>query len=991
MKKLLPLGIALLGLLGNTAFAATASWSGTGDGTSWSQGGAGGNWSGAAAPGATTGTTSSDTATFATATTGTAVTIDSGRNIQNITFDTLAGPFTIGSAGANAGNSLLLSLNGTLQIASTFTGTGITETINAPLTAEGNAYTFSNNVANSSDVLSFAGNITNAVASSINLAGANTGNNIISGVISNGVGTESLTKAGAGTWILSGADTYTGGTRINAGTLEITNSLNGTTGTALTLGGAGNSGIAIFNEAAGSSQGMGALGFVGAGGEGTVESIYGGSGTTTLTFSSFASRGSTAATGNFIVSGGVNGSTNKIVLTGVTANTFIGTDVFFNGSNYAWNDAAGYVRGINYGVDTNSESIASSQAAFTAGKQYEQVTGSGAITGQTTQIITSLNLNNSTNFILASGATLTTSGILKSGNTAGGTISGGTGIQGASGAELVIRTDLAGDTLNINTPVLANGASSLTKSGAGTLTLSGNNTYTGVTNVDGGTLILSGNNSGASAGLTAQTGATAILSGNNTYTTGSFTEGIGGTLVLSGDNTGTSGTFAVSLSGSGTLDLNNAKALGNTTALTITNGGGILDNTSGGAITISTGNTINAGSFVFAGTNDLNLGTGTYNVSSHSTITTLAGTLTIGGNLPGTVTNFILKAGAGTLAIAGNITYLGQTGIGSNNGINAGTLILSGDNSAATGGVGINNGTLDIDSSTALGGALVILSSSATLDNTSSGNLTETNNPAQTWSTGFTFTGTHDLNMGTGAITMSGAPTITVANGTLTEGGAIATTTNGLTKAGAGTLVLAGANNYTGTTLINAGVLNLTGSSKSATTTVTNSTFEGTGSTTGVVNVGNGTNAAGTAFLAPGTMGTIGMLSTGAVTIKADGVLSIDLNSSLNHADLLNVTGLLTLNSGAELQLTDLGSATLSSGTVFDIASYTTLSGTFAGLANGSDITVGSNIFQINYGTTPNEITLTDIAAVPEPSTWALLFSGCALLVVLQRRRNSRA
>ena len=58
----------------------------------------------------------------------------------------------------------------------------------------------------------------------LTLGGTNTGNNTISGVIANNAGTNntvSLNKTGAGLWILSGNNTYTGGTTISAGTLQI--------------------------------------------------------------------------------------------------------------------------------------------------------------------------------------------------------------------------------------------------------------------------------------------------------------------------------------------------------------------------------------------------------------------------------------------------------------------------------------------------------------------------------------------------------------------------------------------------------------------------------------------------------------------------------------------------------------------------------------------------------------------------------------------------
>jgi autotransporter-associated beta strand protein len=47
------------------------------------------------------------------------------------------------------------------------------------------------------------------------------GDGLVSGVISNGSATVGLTKTGAGTWTLGGANTYTGNTTVSAGTLAL--------------------------------------------------------------------------------------------------------------------------------------------------------------------------------------------------------------------------------------------------------------------------------------------------------------------------------------------------------------------------------------------------------------------------------------------------------------------------------------------------------------------------------------------------------------------------------------------------------------------------------------------------------------------------------------------------------------------------------------------------------------------------------------------------
>jgi fibronectin-binding autotransporter adhesin len=181
------------------------------------------NWSASPspAPGSTSSTSNSEVATFNAG--SNIITIDSGRNLRTITFDTNAGAFTLGSAGANGGNPLTLTTNGVIQIASAFTGIGVKETINAPLVLMGTT-TFTNNSLDSSNTLTIAGGITGGTASSLTLTlnGANTGDNIVSGVISNGTASAMNITKSSGTWTLSGANTFTGTTTSTGGTLKIT-------------------------------------------------------------------------------------------------------------------------------------------------------------------------------------------------------------------------------------------------------------------------------------------------------------------------------------------------------------------------------------------------------------------------------------------------------------------------------------------------------------------------------------------------------------------------------------------------------------------------------------------------------------------------------------------------------------------------------------------------------------------------------------------------
>lgn len=156
----------------------------------------------------------------------------------------------------------------------------------------------------------------------------------------------------------------------------------------------------------------------------------------------------------------------------------------------------------------------------------------------------------------------------------------------------------------------------------------------------------------------------------------------------------------------------------------------------------------------------------------------------------------LTKNGTNSVTISANNSYSGLTTI------NAGTLTLSGANTT-TGGTAFNGGTLNLNNSTALGtGVLTIGTGGAkTLDNTSGAAITMFGDNAQSWNADFVFagtvSGTHDLDMGLGAVTVGGAGNraVTVTNGTLTVGELRTGAGQGFDKQGAGTLVLTSTGN----------------------------------------------------------------------------------------------------------------------------------------------------------------------------------------------------
>jgi autotransporter-associated beta strand protein len=216
---------------------------------------------------------------------------------------------------------------------------------------------------------------------------------------------------------------------------------------------------------------------------------------------------------------------------------------------------------------------------------------------------------------------------------------------------------------------------------------------------------------------------------------------------------------------------------------------------------------------------------------------------------------------------------------------------------------------------------------------------------------------------------IGGSGNITVNAAVSESGGAQA-----LTKVGNGTLILGGANTYTGTTTVNGGTLLANNSTGSATGTgdVTvkgTATFGGSGAVSGAVILESG------ATLAPGT--SIESLATGPLTLATGATFAAEINSSgTPTADVVSVTGNLNLG-GATLQIADLGATTLAASTRLVLATATgTLSGTFAGIPNNSNIVIGLNNYKVRYNDTEggnSALTLTSTTSGGSYASWAAL------------------
>ena len=203
-----------------------------------------------------------------------------------------------------------------------------------------------------------------------------------------------------------------------------------------------------------------------------------------------------------------------------------------------------------------------------------------------------------------------------------------------------------------------------------------------------------------------------------------------------------------------------------------------------------------------------------------------------------------------------------------------------------------------------------------------------------------------------------------------------------LTKSGAGTWVLAGANDYTGGTTVSNGRLFVNGSLAStgnAVSVASNATLGGTGT------IGTAVTVSG--ILAPG-FGGIGTLTfsngvtwNGGATAGTATDWLYDLGAS-NASDLVSITGNFTKGTGAAFRF-DLGSAT--SQGIYTLASWTG-STTFS----ASDFSY-ANLGGANTGTFDVVGSSLVLTIVPEPTTTlGLIASGVAGLIAARRGRRRK-
>ena len=363
----------------------------------------------------------------------------------------------------------------------------------------------------------------------------------------------------------------------------------------------------------------------------------------------------------------------------------------------------------------------------------------------------------------------------------------------------------------------------------------------------------------------------------------------------------------------------------------------------GTAGTVSVSGTINVHHILF-NTSGYNFTGGTLRLQGVTpTITATAGvTTTFGSVIAGTVG--LAKAGAGTTILTGANTYSGGTTIG------AGTLQVGSGGTAGTLGSGVvlNNGTLAFNRSNALSVANAIGGTGAV---TKSGAGTTTLTGANTYA-GTTTISAGTLQIGGGGTVGTLGTGAVVNNATLSfnrsDTLAVANAINGsgnLSKAGAGTTILTGSNNYAGTTTISAGTLQVGDGGSNGTlgggAIVDNGTLSfnrsdaivvanAVGGSGRIVQAGAGTTVltgvntyAGTTTISAGTLqvgngGGTGSLGTGAVTNNA--ALNFNRNNALTVANAISGSGTVSQSGTGTTILTGTnaytGTTTIAAGTL---------------------------------------------------------------------------
>jgi autotransporter-associated beta strand protein len=352
-------------------------------------------------------------------------------------------------------------------------------------------------------------------------------------------------------------------------------------------------------------------------------------------------------------------------------------------------------------------------------------------------------------------------------------------------------------------------------------------------------------------------------------------------------------------------------------------------------------------------------------------------------------TGGLIKNGNGTLALVNGIrfSYSGEVRL------NSGTVLVGNSNPTGSTTLGTGNLYLGTDASdVAVSLGVGHNGATSTYDNNTilEGNATITLGAGTSFRLGtlstaektLAVTGNSNQTMAFGATTLTGNAAFNVGNSTLTLG-AVGQSggSKSLVKNGNGILTINGTSTFTGQTIVNAGTLvvgtaGAINSSSSVTVangaTLTNSNTSTSMSAVLILSPGAALSGAG-AF-APASMTLVANLAGGNASFSSINVGTTSLTKSgTMEFTLSNITdGNYAIFSGSAL------AGSFTSITVGGVALADLGAGNFGGTVGGFD-----------YAFTNSTNTL-GITTVPEPSTWALLGLGVALLIFRGVKRRHK-
>jgi len=635
---------------------------------------------------------------------------------------------TTGSIAGNVANdgTLVFARSSSNNFGGTISGSGAVNVLsgNVTLIAD-NGYTGGTSIAAGATLRLGDGGTTGAITGNV----ANNGmltfnrsdNSVFAGVLS---GTGSIRQTGSGRTELTGDSSGFAGTlSIASGTLAVNGTLGGsvTVASGATLGGSGTIGSTLV-ESGGHLAPGNSVGVLTVAGNLTVASGA------NLDFE-LGSPGAAAA---------APGTSDRINVTGDLA--LDGTiNLMQSGSGADGAAGIGYYRLLTYGGALTSNTAVIGTTPGLSGSNYELQVGGGQV-----DLFIGASGDNTLQHWQGGNGTwdATNTQWLNQGGTApaswagnyavfkdAGGFTGGTiaveGAQSFLGLQFVDKgyvlqgsgqlvTALGGseirvlaDSAEIATTITGTGG--IAKTEAGTLILSGTNSYTGGTTIQGGTLqIGNGGTTGSITGNVANNGTLAFARSDATSFGGTIS-GIGAVRVLSGNVTLTADngyTGATGIAAGSTLQLGNGGATGSITG-NIANNGTLVFNRSNN--TVFAGVFSGAGSIRQAGSGRTEL---TGDSSGYTGTTTVAsGTLAVNGKLGGTLTvlaaarlqgtgtlgNTIVSGtiapgnSIGTLNVAGSIVF----NAGSTYEVEADAAGLA-DRIVATGTATINGGTVSV-------------------------------------------------------------------------------------------------------------------------------------------------------------------------------------------------------------------------------------------------------------------------------------------------------